>query len=269
MLQHRHQLPQRAGVEPAFHLNPSSAGQQDRQLTAVSDVPRDFRLDKPLRLVALRFLLSITRDVPAQRLQRHGPLPAELLARSIRWLHTQPPSDRLPHGYDAARAFLQNGFQSPSQFNIGNGSNRCRLLNVLSQPAILPIGRYKVLRKSTPRNARGNQQLGESPLLIRVHPWQNVFLSSLRLRLGGAQLASGLIAIYLLTQAHTRTPLKKCGSDCCAAGQTTGRRWSALRSAYEGSCHRQFLTGDGIHRCEARAENGRGRNAEPASSAMA
>jgi hypothetical protein len=45
----------------------------------------------------------------------------------IRCLHTQPPSDRLPTGYDVARAFFQVDSQSPSQFNIGERfENRCR-----------------------------------------------------------------------------------------------------------------------------------------------
>jgi len=68
LLEYRHQLPQGAGIEPSFHLNPSSAGQKYGQLTAASGVPGHFRLDKPLRPTALRFLLSTTRDVPAQRL---------------------------------------------------------------------------------------------------------------------------------------------------------------------------------------------------------
>jgi len=68
LLEYGHQLPQGAGIKPAFHLNPSSAGQKYRQLTAASGVPGHFRLDKPLRLAAFRFLLSTTRDVPAQRL---------------------------------------------------------------------------------------------------------------------------------------------------------------------------------------------------------
>jgi hypothetical protein len=68
LLEYCHQLPQGAGVEPGFHLNPSSAGQKYGQLTAASGVTGNFCLDKPLRPAALRFLLSTTRDVPAQRL---------------------------------------------------------------------------------------------------------------------------------------------------------------------------------------------------------
>jgi integrase len=47
-----------------------------------------------------------------------GRTPHELIRR----LHTQPPSDRLPPGYDAADVLFRIDSQSPTQFNIRNYS---------------------------------------------------------------------------------------------------------------------------------------------------
>jgi hypothetical protein len=76
-LQHRYELPQRAGVESGFHFNAESAGQKHCQFTAAAASTGNLYRDKPLGVVwfvALGLLSSIASQIAPQRLEGQIPL---------------------------------------------------------------------------------------------------------------------------------------------------------------------------------------------------